>query len=163
MSCTPLVFVQSRSHTTVWLLVWCRGANFGLVAMNNVTRVTYRPNEFTHIEFEARQCNVTMDHIEVTCFTDPGAGRDLRWDVRIANQNSRIISTNYAIPEIYSVVLGHRPDSDIIDTTGGELLIITGVYVTMCVLRTCGGIVVQAPSLLLATDSLSSQQLWAQT
>ena len=121
--------------------------------MNNVTRVTYRPNEFTHIEFEARQCNVTMDHIEVTCFTDPGAGRDLRWDVRIANQNSRIISTNYAIPEIYSVVLGHRPDSDIIDTTGGELLIITGVYVTMCVLRTCGGILVQAHSLLLATDA----------
>lgn len=127
--------------------------------MNNVTRVTYRPNEFTHIEFEARQCNVTMDHIEVTCFTDPGAGRDLRWDVRIANQNSRIISTNYAIPEIYSVVLGHRPDSDIIDTTGGELLIITGVYVAMCVdaRRHCSS------SLLLAIDSLSSQQLWAQT
>ena len=52
-----------------------RGTNFGLMATDNVTHVRYWPNEFPEVVFEAQDCHVTMDHEEITCVTDKGAGR----------------------------------------------------------------------------------------
>ena len=51
------------------------GANFGLMATNNVTLVQYWPNAFPNVLFTAHDCNVTRDHNEITCLTDRGAGR----------------------------------------------------------------------------------------
>ena len=134
-----------------------RGANFGLLAENNVTGVQYWPNQFPNVIFHAHDCYVSADHEEITCLTDTGAGAgaspcncharwvvklmfacmtcwcvvvDLRWLVSIANQDSAIISTSYAIPTIHSVRLAspsnpHDPFE--MDTRGGEVVIIEGM------------------------------------
>jgi len=107
----------------------CRGANFGLVATNNVTRVIYWPNAFPHVVFTATNCRVTRDHEEVTCLTDTGAGTDLRWNVQIADQPSAVISTSYAIPSIHRVWLAapsNPSDTAELTSGGNEVIVLAG-------------------------------------
>ncbi len=38
--------------------------------------------------FTAQNCRVTVDHVEIVCFTEPGVGRNLLWTVRLEGQSS---------------------------------------------------------------------------
>jgi hypothetical protein len=58
----------------------------------------------TGSEYPSIVCNVSVDHLELTCVLPPGVGRANRWYVSVGNQISALsnVSTSYAPPIIAS-------------------------------------------------------------
>ena len=76
------------------------GDNFGTIAASAVTSVTYGR---AGTEFLGRECNVTRDQTEISCFTSPGAGTSLKWIVTIDGQQSTTPTTNYRRPSVNNI------------------------------------------------------------
>jgi len=53
--------------------------------------------------FHATGCNVTVAHVEITCYSSPGVGAGHVWEVSVGNQTSQVSvtqTTRYAAPSI---------------------------------------------------------------
>jgi hypothetical protein len=101
------------------------GVNFGPIALPNgnalsaIGTVTYGPGgdeyELTAI------CNVTKDHVAITCKTTSGAGAGMNWRVSVDGQPSVQPSTAYGHPVITGI---SGPVA--LDTDGAQVVVITG-------------------------------------
>jgi len=72
-------------------------------------------------------CLVTTDHIQMTCYTTEGTGKDLFWAVSVGGQRSPVFlgqKTNYA-PPVIAFYTG--PGSHLALTQGNEIVNITGL------------------------------------
>ena len=76
------------------------GDNFGTIVASAVSSVTYGR---AGTEFIGRQCNVTKDQTEISCYTSPGAGTSLKWIVTIDGQQSTTPTTNYKRPLVTNI------------------------------------------------------------
>lgn len=74
-------------------------------------------------EYVLQDCQVTRDHIEVTCFTVEGAGNQLKFIVVVDDIQSQVPSTSYRPPDI-TLLEGMPPAG--FSTRGGEVLTVTG-------------------------------------
>jgi VCBS repeat-containing protein len=78
------------------------------------------------LRYAAVNCRVTSDHTQVTCTTAPGTGKDLRWELTIADQSTGIFlggTSNYAAP-VVAQYTGAGASSAL--TSGGEEVLIDG-------------------------------------
>ena len=96
------------------------GRQLGSVARNKVDNVTYG---VTGVEFEAVNCDVSLDHTEISCLMDEGAGADHFWVVTIDGQKSKSPTTYYAEPVILDITGDGAVDAL---TEGGEEVHIIG-------------------------------------
>lgn len=99
-------------------LVTLHGTQFGTIAHNAVTRVTYGP---TGIEYTAQACNVTKSHSQITCLTTSGVGGQLLWIVEVGHQASETPTTSYGKPTIT-----HVQGANAARTEGGQVVTING-------------------------------------
>jgi hypothetical protein len=129
-------------------VVTIRGRNFGPIALSNtslgvVTYASRSPGSSTFV-YTATDCNITMDHVEMRCFTTPGVGRQLSWTLNIANQSSVDPRTGYLGPKLLSLSVQHSDNRTLtspcqsgaaacsglhtLSTAGGDVLVFRGEY-----------------------------------
>jgi hypothetical protein len=106
------------------------------------SRCSYSPVDLSitlgsTVTFFARGCNVTRDHVELTCLLGSGVGVRAQWTVSVANQSSSNPRTSYRRPEVSAVLLlgddmQPRENSALalqnLDTRGGQVLAFRGDY-----------------------------------
>lgn len=72
---------------------------------------------------QAGSCRITKAHEEITCLTEPGAGKDLLWRIIIDSQVSVNPSYQYLAPRVLSI---SGPGAINADTRGGQLVVLAG-------------------------------------
>ena len=101
------------------------GVNFGPIALPNgnalsaIGTVTYGPDGDEYVLTAI--CNVTKDHVAITCKTTSGAGAGMNWRVSVDGQPSVQPSTAYGHPVITGI---SGPVA--LDTDGAQVVVITG-------------------------------------
>jgi hypothetical protein len=110
-------------------LVMIGGSQFGPAGGRYIDRVLYTPARGGGggVSFAAENCTVSQPHVEITCWTAPGAGTRLSWLIVIANQSSTTPTTQYAGPDILSVRRGDGGRGDMLPTRGNVSIVVTGV------------------------------------
>ena len=77
------------------------GKNFGAMSSPTLVRATYKYiDSFENITYRAQECVRTKDHEEITCFTEPGAGHDLKWTVYVDGQASTAPYSTFLRPTV---------------------------------------------------------------
>jgi hypothetical protein len=77
------------------------GKNFGAMTSKSTIAATYRYiDSLENITYRAQQCSRTKDHEEITCFTEPGAGQDLKWTVYVDGLVSTAPYSTFLRPSI---------------------------------------------------------------
>jgi len=113
------------------------GTNFGPAnESSNIPEVRYKTASGTSgatplalLFKNATRCSVTEDHIQITCFTAVGVGRNVRLLVTIGKQESTQSSaaTSYAEPSVTGVVVGEAGvNLRNLLTVGGENITVVG-------------------------------------
>jgi len=103
-------------------LVIIEGKQFGPADPNPIDYATYGINGN---DYQATNCSVTVDHVEIMCTTAAGAGAGLKWIVYIDGQASGVPTTNYAPPSVETISGAGASESGA-STNGGELVVISG-------------------------------------
>jgi hypothetical protein len=103
------------------------GANFGpmstppgLIVASYGFNAT---NRSAPADFTATSCQVTVDHVQLTCATAPGAGTQLEWNVMVDGQRSTAATTAY-LPPLVSGISGANKDR--LSPAGGDVVVLTG-------------------------------------
>jgi hypothetical protein len=103
--------------------IYLLGSNLGPV--DNTTSVTARasPANSDLLVFEAVNCTVTRDHVNVTCITTESIGTSLSWRVVVEGQSNTLPVSHVAPPTITGVAL---EGGLFANTTGGTPLRVLG-------------------------------------
>ena len=135
---------SSNANTDGGDAVILTGRFFSVPAFLGV--VTYGP---TGLDYTATNCQVTQDHVQITCYTVPGTGRTLYWVVTVGGQTSDISlsSTSYAAPTLLSLSPSSGP------TAGGSTMVLTGINLGLLAPSSQLVIRVNALGVLLPTNS----------
>lgn len=78
------------------------------------------------ISYTAQNCVLTVEHYQIRCDLQPGAGLGLQWTVTVNTQASTEPLMGYRTPRILSITMADSSPADAISTDGGETLLITG-------------------------------------
>ena len=81
------------------------------------------------VRYNAVGCTVSTPHTALTCTTVAGAGGGLDWKVTVDGQDSRNPTTNYRIPEIYTIT--YKASGLAVtaaSVNGGEVLLLNGAF-----------------------------------
>lgn len=103
------------------------GNQFGPVAPWNMVTATFglpplAPDAEIQ-QFKAMQCNVSVAHKEIACFTSEGAGSKHQWIVNIGGLSSVLAETSYGKPEIHKIeLLNDSNATKSLSTRGGQTL-----------------------------------------
>ena len=117
---------SSAANTSGSELVIIQGRNFGPAGAEHIDAVRYGRNVNGQTQWlDAAACTVMQSHYTLHCHTVKGGGRNLKWKVTIADQNSTSPTTNYAPPSIDSVVSGGAGNLALV-AKGGEPILIHG-------------------------------------
>ena len=103
-------------------LVVIRGKSFG-PKTTLYASAHYRGND--NFQYQASQCNVTVDDSQVECLSAPGVGVNHKWVVVIAEQESKVAingTSSYYAPHITISVTNPRA----MPLQGGGLVTLTG-------------------------------------
>jgi hypothetical protein len=92
------------------------GANFGPAGSAHIDSAIYGDGEGYAVS--ARNCTVTVDHVEMRCQTGPGGGVGNKLIVTIGGQASSIPSINYGAPYLRTKYCTATPDEHGMEVAG---------------------------------------------
>jgi hypothetical protein len=131
---------SNRANTAGGQEVIITGTNFGPGTSNSLytsyfstlLRAEYgvqlKDGPFTNLTLQVTSCSVSKPHIELTCATVAGAGKNLVWKVTLDGLESTMPTTNYAPPEITGLTGANANIVDMANVNGGTQLFIVGKF-----------------------------------
>jgi hypothetical protein len=118
--------------------VTLHGSNFGpAVAPDDVMRLGGLGATYANGSLVATGCEVSVEHVAITCVTAPGTGKGHAWAVRVGYQTSTpflpsfsggVTGTQYAPPVVTGFAVVDDPGASVtaLATEGGQWVAITG-------------------------------------